>query len=719
MRFRPGLGATARLLVASVCAAVAEAIETVKATSAAHELGSAPAAAWEAFSSVLLPALIATVVLGALFDAKPVRRAADGLHRAIPAARGIEPLAFGLLALTVGGALTVARRSMNKVTVNVTVTFVVVAILVAVVVGTPLVILVASLLGPPLRRLRARLPRWTLGYRGLVPAALSTSLLVLAARPLFPATFLPTLSGAIVGYALASAGVLRITVARSLGGPGGRRGHLFLAALFLVALPAPFFLGIVPAPARLVVLYRSPLTGTILTAARALVDRDHDGYSPILLGGDCNDHDPLINPGASDTPGNGIDENCSGADATPYVPYRQPPDAMKDLPPLPAKPNVVLILIDALRPDHVHFTGYRRATSPNLDAFRQQATWFENAYTAAASTRFSLAALMTGLDVERIPQTRSRVDLEISPSARPLGERFADLGYDRVGYTISYVQQHIRGVGAGFRVWETPWPVDEWRESFTDSAVRTTTAALDTLSRAPADGSKPLLLFLHYQCTHKPYEENPRWHFGDGGPTTADAYDSALASCDDEIGRLLRGLDQRADKSKTATFIFSDHGELFGEHGYTEHGSSVFEPDVRVLLLARVPFLPSAPRTITSRVSLVDLEPTLVSLAGGTDPDTHAWNLLPLLVHGDAAGDPQRPLFLYTDLTRGTVRHQARGVLEGRLKFVRDLTTATTGLYDVVADPTEAKDLSRPLPRERARLADHLESWERGAATAK
>ena len=724
MRFRPGLGVTARLLVATVCASAAEAIETAKATAAAHERASIPAAAWEAFSLVFLTSLVATLVLGALFDARPVRRAVVGFRRGIPEARGIELLALILLVLTVGAAMLVGRRSATaSVTANVTLSFVVVVVLGSLVLGAPLVILGASILGPWLTRLRRRLPRWALGYRGLLPAALATSLLVIAAKPLFPDTFLPTLSGAIVGYSLAGAGVLHISVARALGGKHGRRGLLFLGALLLVTLPAPFVLGRIPVPARLVVLYRSPLSGTILTAVRALVDRDHDGYSPILLGGDCNDHDPFINPGASDIPGNGIDENCSGSDATPYVPYRQPANALRGLPPRPPKPNVVLIMIDALRPDHLHFAGYPRNTSPNLDAFRRGATWFENAYTAAASTRFSLASVMSGLDVERIPQTRSRVDLEVLPSAHLLGERFAELGYDRVGYTISYVLQHIRGVGDGFRVWETPWPVDEWRENFAGAAARTTSSALDYLEHAPADGTKPFLLFVHYQCTHNPYAQDPRWHFGDGGPNSLDAYDSALASCDDEVGRLLRGIDARADRNQTATIVFSDHGELFGEHGFTEHGSSVFQPDVRVLLLARMPFLYSPsrlpPSTITTPVSLVDLEPTLVTLAGGTDTDTHAWNLLPLLVNGDPAGDPNRPLFLYTDLTRGTVRHQARGILQGRLKYVRDLTTATTGLYDVVSDPAESKDLSRSLPAERARLADRLESWERGAATAK
>ncbi len=89
---------------------------------------------------------------------------------------------------------------------------------------------------------------------------------------------------------------------------------------------------------------------------------------------------------------------------------------------------------------------------------------------------------------------------------------------------------------------------------------------------------------------------------------------------------------------------------------------------------------------------------------------------MPLLQRGDAAGDPGRPVFLYTDLTRGTVHHEVHGVLEGRLKYVRDLSGGTTALYDVVTDPKEETDVSASSPRERARLAELLEAWEHGTA---
>jgi arylsulfatase A-like enzyme len=203
---------------------------------------------------------------------------------------------------------------------------------------------------------------------------------------------------------------------------------------------------------------------------------------------------------------------------------------------------------------------------------------------------------------------------------------------------------------------------------------------------------------------------NAHWHYGS---SLIDDYDSAVSYCDDEIGRLLLTLDKRSDKDKTAIILFSDHGELFGEHGFTHHGNTVFQPDVRSVLLVRVPGLAQV-KTVTVPVSLVDIEPTTLMLAGAMpDRRTHAWNLLPFLTEGDRAGNPKRPIFLYADITDGVVQHEARGVLLGRYKLVRDLSTGSMEMFDVVADPDEKTDVSARHPAERTELAGVLEGWER------
>jgi arylsulfatase A-like enzyme len=296
------------------------------------------------------------------------------------------------------------------------------------------------------------------------------------------------------------------------------------------------------------------------------------------------------------------------------------------------------------------------------------------------------------------------MEFELLPGPPTLAEALGEVQYDRVGFTIAYVLHHIRGLGRGFRVWESPWPADQWEAALPTTATQTTDAALRYLA-GPHEA--PFLLFLHYRCTHDPYASDPRWRFGS---KPVDEYDSATAYCDDELGRLFRALEARPDAGRTATFVFSDHGELFGEHGYEHHGNSLYEPDLRVVLLARVPGL--SKRTVDVPVSLVDLNPTVRMLAGARAEraDPAPWSLLPLMSGAETAAWEKRPIFFSIDIFSQAGRHRARGVLRGRYKYLNDTTTAQRELFDVMDDPLEQHDLSLALPGERAALIDLLDS---------
>jgi arylsulfatase A-like enzyme len=556
----------------------------------------------------------------------------------------------------------------------------------------------------PLGRLAQRVPKrmrpppW-LPVEDLAVAALA----IVALYRLLPSTHAITPAAAIVGFALGP------TIAEQMPWvASGTRIPLpkLAAATLLCTLSASLLLERLPDAVQLGLLARAPYGAIAVTGIRRALDRDHDGYSPVLGGGDCNDSNASIHPNAIDVPGNGIDENCSGSDAHEFAPPPSP--IARDVSAPPLRDNIILIHIDALRPDHVGFAGYARPTTPHLDRWREGATWFKNAYTPAPSTRFALSMIFTGLEVEQIPQSRGHiVDFTLLPEAVTLAERLAPLGYDRVGYTLSYVIQHITDVGQGFRIWQTPWPVDEWKSSYQTSALQTTDAALDYLGGVPADGSHPYLLFLHYECTHDPYLKHSTWDYGD---RDIDRYDSALNYCDDQIGRLLDSLEARPDKERNAVFIYSDHGELFGEHGYTHHGNTVFERDVRSLLLAKVPG--ATVREIDTPMYITDMTPTIYELTGlPADPEGQGWDLMPYL---KGAPLPARQLFLYADLWRDGVHFNTRGVLDedGRTKFVHDVGTGANHLYDVKTDPEELSNVADVRPAVVGRLAERLDSWE-------
>ncbi|MBR58823.1 MAG: hypothetical protein CMH54_12485 [Myxococcales bacterium] len=498
-----------------------------------------------------------------------------------------------------------------------------------------------------------------------------------------------------------------------------RMAWRLVVILCIATVPALLFLGTARPSVQDILRRQLPCLSPLLALERSFVDGDGDGHSPILLGGDCDDDNASVHPGARDIPMNGVDEDCSGADAQIYVSQRQP-DQDKSCISLPKEPNermnIVFIQLDALRPDHLGLAGYSRNTSPVLDAFAKKpgTVWFKNAYTPAPSTRFAMSSVFTGRYPTGLPYDNLRGnDFRLKPQARTLAEilrksRSGVRGYDTVGHTISFVIQHNKGVGQGFRNWSTPWPVREWKKYYGRAAVETTRAALEYLATMPDDGSRPFLLFSHYRCTHDPYIKHEAWDFGN---RPIDRYDSALAYCDDSIKPLLEALEARKDYDRTMVVFFSDHGELFGEHGQTNHGNTLFETDVRIVLIARIP---GAQRAVVDvPVILNDLFPTALPLAGIEDPaPSDGWSLLPL-VCDDSFDESwrQRPLYLYTDLKRGNVRYKAAAVLQWPFKYLRDLMGPVRALYNVQADPGEKKNLLRREAEKTASLKVMLDAW--------
>jgi arylsulfatase A-like enzyme len=469
-----------------------------------------------------------------------------------------------------------------------------------------------------------------------------------------------------------------------------------LASALLVALLERF-----PPAVAEVLVYRTPYASLALGLGQRVVDRDRDGASPYLLGGDCDDRDARVHPDARDVPDNDVDENCSGKDAHAY---RLPRDARSEGA-LPEPHDLVVLFVDALRPDRLSIAGYPRKTSPQLDALARESVWFRRAYTTAPSTRFAMASLFTGRDVRRLRhKSRGGNEFELLPGATTVASRLGKAGYQTTGYTVTYVVQHNRGTGQGFSTWQTPWPLSQWRTVGARKAAITTKSVLETLAKTPPE--QRLFLFAHYYCAHDPFAKYPGYDFGD---RPSDLYDSGVAHCDAQVGRVLDALRERPSWNRTAVFVVSDHGELFGEHGLKSHGNSLYEPDVRVVMLARVPG--AAPRVVDDPVQLHWVAPTVLELAGlRPHKDDDAASLLGTLLRGEAP--PKRPLFMFTELERGSMRYSASAVLKWPHKLIRDHRSRTLELYDVAADPGEHRSLAYERPELAGKLSDLLEAYE-------
>lgn len=163
-------------------------------------------------------------------------------------------------------------------------------------------------------------------------------------------------------------------------------------------------------------------------------------------------------------------------------------------------------------------------------------------------------------------------------------------------------------------------------------------------------------------------------------------YYAAVSYVDSKIGQLLDALERTGQADDTVVVVLSDHGEMLGERGLW-YKMTFFEPAMRVPLLVAVPGR-AAPRRVAASVSITDLVPTLLDLAGAEPLDVDGVSLAPLL---SGASAPARPV-LAEYLAEG-VQAPAVMVRHGRYKHVT-CPGDPEQLYDLAADPRELVDLA-------------------------
>ncbi|HEX2486184.1 MAG TPA: sulfatase [Myxococcota bacterium] len=300
----------------------------------------------------------------------------------------------------------------------------------------------------------------------------------------------------------------------------------------------------------------------------------------------------------------------------------------------PPRPSVVVILVDTLRADHLGAYGYERPTSPVIDALARDSWVFERHVASAAQTVPSTLTLMLSLDpAEHGFFHEGDGHFTRHPPRYPddltfLAEAFAGAGYATAGLVGNPFLKSRSGFGQGF-------------DAFLYSGGRAevlTQHALEWLEQVPR--ASPFFLYLHYFDVHWPYNppEPYRTRFGAGrsgklvyrnGPApdvapndldyTVAMYDAEIAYVDEQVGRLLAGLERLGRRGETVVAVTSDHGEEFLDHGGLGHGTTVYGELVRVPLVLSAPQL-GAPGRVSALSRHLDLAPTLLDLAGVPRP---------------------------------------------------------------------------------------------------
>ncbi|MBZ0236326.1 MAG: sulfatase-like hydrolase/transferase, partial [Deltaproteobacteria bacterium] len=445
--------------------------------------------------------------------------------------------------------------------------------------------------------------------------------------------------------------------------------------------------------------------GSVVTRAfTRTFDLDRDGHSALFGGGDCDDLDGRVHPGASDIPDDGVDQNCVAGDARSQ--RRVEDVGFVPVPPsVPADWNLVLITIDTLRADHVGAYGYPRPTTPTLDAIAAEGALFEAGWAHAPSTRYSIPALLTGrLPLDVFYDTSHPGWPGLLPRATTLAELLKPQGFTTGAITNYWYFDRSRRMNQGFDSYDNEnarlhQGSDPAHTRGSSSAQQTDKALAFVAMNAP----KRFFLWVHYYDPHHEYEAHPG--VPSFGTAPVDLYDQEIRFTDMHIARLVEDLKARGLWEKTLVVVTGDHGEGFGEHGILLHGYDLYAPQTKVPFIIRVPGL--APRRVRTAAGHVDLMPTLANLAGApATTEMMGRSLLPWLA--GAPDDLDRPVFQQLSYEGN---HEKRGAATSRCHVLYNVSPHTSWeIYDVSRDPGETRDLSgAPGPCASAKTA--FEHW--------
>lgn len=398
----------------------------------------------------------------------------------------------------------------------------------------------------------------------------------------------------------------------------------------------------------------------------------------------------------------------------------------------PVPPDILLIVIDTLRADHLGAYGYPRPTSPIFDSLAADGTLFSNATASSSWTRPSMATLFTS----RLPSEHGAVSslAPLDAGIPTLAERLRDAGYLTVGVTGNF--PHVNdasGLSRGFERFhvlsapaqeagEDPLLRMPIREGGTPAPLRAPTAAevnqrVDE-ALASRDG-RPLFLYVHYMDPHSGYLAPARFQSrfrsteATGPVATSDfvvdlaagrieapaserqrlvdLYDAEIAYVDWQIGLLLKRLVVRKIVEAAVIVVLSDHGEEFADHGGWFHGMTLHREMLRVPLLVRgAPQL--EPGVRDDPVALLDVPTTLLALAGVPPPEGMRGRVL-----WDLEGPPPSRI---AELHPDAVREERAGPIRDRValdawpwKVVVDRSNRVS-VYQLEDDPAERT----PLP---------------------
>ncbi len=389
-------------------------------------------------------------------------------------------------------------------------------------------------------------------------------------------------------------------------------------------------------------------------------------------------------------------------------------------------PNLLFVVVDTLRADHLSLYGYGRKTSPNLDGLASQSLIFDRAISQSSWTMPAVASLLTGLYP---PEHGVKDGQHLESQFRTISEILQESGFTTFGVSANPVVGRQEGFHQGF-------------ERFVHLPFATA-GDVNSIFQPFVEENRDLRWFgyLHYIDPHDPYRapglagrvftegrENrfssdrdfmKLWdavNFGRGQMNFEEsdleylraAYDEEIRYWDSEFGALLDRLKTMGLLEDTVVIVTSDHGEEFLEHGKLKHGMQLYEESIWVPLIIWAPDMvkPGHREREVETLGIIHGALELMAVEGLDERSSEPWF--------SPAPQRQRPTFSHTThalLPDQKGRRVMASVRDAEWKFITYLDTDIFELYNLRDDPAEQFDEASKNPQVAARYRALLDRW--------
>lgn len=382
----------------------------------------------------------------------------------------------------------------------------------------------------------------------------------------------------------------------------------------------------------------------------------------------------------------------------------------------PQRRNVILIVVDALRADHMSVYGYQRPTTPFLAS---------QVIARKANVAPPLTAVCPESFCGLVGMARSSFSHEVTHLGLSLGEVLERHGYE-IHMVLSGDHTHYYGLKQAYG--RTTSYVDG--NSAHPLAANDDEFVLQKVSALPRWDGQPKMIQFHLMSSHvlgvrRPGSELWRpaanyWHLRTPShsgklPEAVNFYDNGVRQTDAIVQELLQALERKGYLGDALVVITADHGEALGEHGSMGHAKDVLQGPLRIpLVLMRYGYDSQETVAHARWGSQVDIAPTILRELRMPAPAN--WR-------GSALQNPQfsRPFSFFA--------HGASvGLIDARqpgrvLKFWLDLRRQTSRTFDLSSDPDEQVDISdsipTPLRAEWLQVLRPSEEWARRCCAAR